>query len=315
MKAFLLSAALIALAVMLLGACAKQMQIEHTDISEGPIKTNVETAAPKTVTPVPTPIATTEPEPSSIIAVRGGDMLSRDILPQLAIVFDISEEQAKAILGECPESFLISDSLSDFRRMEGMIPTGEYRVYAEDTLEEFIGRWISETENLYQTVISDITEQNELKPYERLILASVIELECVAKEYQHETAAVFLNRLKKGMKLQSCATTEYAIGFQRPYLLTADTKTESPYNTYHIKGLPKGPICAPDKESLKAACGVSTDKDILFFFYSYADDEMHFFSDYEAFKIKGRASREQFEKTFEMSPHTVLDKRDHFGLN
>ena len=66
-------------------------------------------------------------------------------------------------------------------------------------------------------------------------------------------AQVFLNRLAKGMRLQSCATVQYALPKHKSRLLYEDLKIDSPYNTYRNAGLPPGPICSPGDASLKAA--------------------------------------------------------------
>ncbi|MDD4584146.1 MAG: endolytic transglycosylase MltG, partial [Eubacteriales bacterium] len=84
-------------------------------------------------------------------------------------------------------------------------------------------------------------------------LASIIEREAVIPEDRPIIAGVFYNRLKKGMQLQSCATVQYILGEQKPVLSVADTKLESPYNTYLITGLPPGPICSPGIQSINAA--------------------------------------------------------------
>lgn len=275
----------------------------------------LKTAAP--ATPSPTPIKTTQPEPQptpiAVITVKEGDTLERDILPKLTQAFDLSEDDIKQALSQCPDSILINTELTDFRRMEGIILPGEYQIYQEDTLEDLIISWVKQAEQRYENIDAQVEDQNELEPYERLTLASIIEWECIANEHYYETAAVFLNRLDKGMKLQSCVTSEYAIGFQRPFLYTADTKVESPYNTYYIKGLPIGPICNPDDDSIKAASSASVDDSLVFFFYNYVDDEMFFFAEYADFKREGRASRELFESEFTLDPHEVIDKREIFG--
>ncbi|MEO0089141.1 MAG: endolytic transglycosylase MltG, partial [candidate division WOR-3 bacterium] len=65
-------------------------------------------------------------------------------------------------------------------------------------------------------------------------------------------ASVFLNRLKKGMRLESCATIEYLLKERKKILSREDLKINSPYNTYRYKGLPPTPICNPSKKSLEA---------------------------------------------------------------
>jgi len=97
-----------------------------------------------------------------------------------------------------------------------------------------------------------------------VILASIVEREAMVNEERPIIAGIFLNRLRKGMMLQSCATVEYAIGVHRERLTIQDMKVDSPYNTYKYPGLPPGPICCPGAASLKAALE-PTKTDYLFF--------------------------------------------------
>lgn len=93
-------------------------------------------------------------------------------------------------------------------------------------------------------------------PDEVLILASIVEKETHIKDERHVIAGVFINRLIKGMKLQSDPTTIYGLSggkgkLGRPILLR-DLKHKNEFNTYYIKGLPPTPICNPSGAALKA---------------------------------------------------------------
>jgi UPF0755 protein len=83
-------------------------------------------------------------------------------------------------------------------------------------------------------------------------LASIVEREAEAKEERSEVAAVFINRLNKKMRLESCATVLYAMGRIKARLSLNDLQFESPYNTYRHRGLTPGPICNPGKAALQA---------------------------------------------------------------
>lgn len=88
---------------------------------------------------------------------------------------------------------------------------------------------------------------------EVVTLASIIEREAKKPEDRPRIAAVFYNRLRMGMALQSCATVQYALGTHKDRLLYEDLQTPSPYNTYLHTGLPPGPIGSPGLDSLRAA--------------------------------------------------------------
>lgn len=91
---------------------------------------------------------------------------------------------------------------------------------------------------------------------EAIILASIVEKETGLASERKKVASVFVNRLKKGMKLQSDPTIIYSYAFgntklEHPIRLS-DIRNKSPFNTYNIYGLPPTPICNPGIDSIKA---------------------------------------------------------------
>lgn len=102
-------------------------------------------------------------------------------------------------------------------------------------------------------------------PYEALILASIVEKETAAAEERPLIAGVFINRLKKGMKLQTDPTVIYGMGeAYKGNIRTRDLRKDTPYNTYTRKGLPPTPIAMPGKEALMAVVKPAK-TDALFF--------------------------------------------------
>jgi UPF0755 protein len=118
-------------------------------------------------------------------------------------------------------------------------------------------------------------EQTGFTMDEIITLASIIEKEAKFAEEKRQISSVFHNRLKIGMKLQSCATIQYILGKPKENLEESDLEIESPYNTYLYKGLPPGPICNPGIDSIIAALEPANE-DYLFFVLG--DNGRHIFS-------------------------------------
>jgi peptidoglycan lytic transglycosylase G len=112
-------------------------------------------------------------------------------------------------------------------------------------------------------------------PYEALIMASIIEKETGRPEDRRMIAAVFVNRLKRGMRLQTDPTVIYGLGVSFDgNLRKRDLLQDAPYNTYTRPGLPPTPIALPSQASLDAA--VAPAQSAALYFVSRGDGTSHF---------------------------------------
>ena len=104
-------------------------------------------------------------------------------------------------------------------------------------------------------------------PQEAIILASIVEKETGLPEERRHIAAVFENRLRLGMKLQSDPTIIYGITKGYPIgrrIRQSEIDAQTPYNTYAIPGLPIGPICNPGKDAILAVLNPEGSDDLYF---------------------------------------------------
>jgi len=113
-----------------------------------------------------------------------------------------------------------------------------------------------------------------------VILASIVEKEAKYEDERPIIARVFINRLKSGRPLESCATVFYVLKADTPLtnkqkLTDQDLKVDSPYNTYLHTGLPPGPICSPGANSISA---VISPADIDYLYFVAKGDGRHHFS-------------------------------------
>lgn len=158
---------------------------------------------------------------------------------------------------------------------EGSLLPQTYRYEKGDTAQDIIERMkISMDKVLNEAWESRRSDLPITTKEEALILASVIEKETGKPEERETVAGVFVNRLEKGMMLQTDPTVIYAItkgkhknegkGPLGRRLLTKDLQIDSPYNTYKYVGLPPTPICNPGKASIEAALNPE-ENDYIFF--------------------------------------------------
>lgn len=104
-------------------------------------------------------------------------------------------------------------------------------------------------------------------PEEAVILASIVEKETGVAEERERVAGVFINRLKRGMRLESDPTIIYGLTQGEPLgrgLRQSEIRSQTPYNTYVIRGLPPTPIANPGRDSIAAVLNPMETEDLFF---------------------------------------------------
>jgi len=148
--------------------------------------------------------------------------------------------------------------------LEGYLYPDTYEVYIDVKEEDIIRKMLNKFDNIYTDDIRNKAHALNMDINQVITLASIIEREGMVDEERALISGVFHNRIKKGRKLESCATVQYILGERKENLTEKDTRIESEYNTYLHKGLPPGPIASPGIKSIQAAVDPE-DTDYLFF--------------------------------------------------
>ena len=139
-----------------------------------------------------------------------------------------------------------------------------YEVYWTITPVEFLERMQKEYTQFWTPERLLQAKNKGLTAHEVSVLASIVQKETAKSDEQPIVAGLYLNRLIKGMKLQSDPTVIYALherdGFDKVIkrVLKKDLKIASKYNTYYTKGLPPNPICIPEMSALLSVLNAKT---------------------------------------------------------
>jgi len=138
---------------------------------------------------------------------------------------------------------------------EGYLYPDTYKFTANSTAHEIIKIMVTNFKNKVKGIN---LEQKNFSKHKTITLASIVEKETGASHERPIIAGVFLNRLKKGMRLQSDPTTIYGIYENfNGNLRKKDLLGYTPYNTYKVNGLPAGPISNPGLEAIQAVLNPS----------------------------------------------------------
>ena len=169
--------------------------------------------------------------------------------------------QCGRLLGADPQRFIALCDQQSFRQslgidapsIEGYLLPDTYRFLWQTSEEEIIERMVQEFRKFYVDSLRVRQESLSLSLNQVLTLASIVEAEAVLDRERPVIAGVYLNRLKKRMRLEADPTVQFAIPDGPRRLTYSDLRFASPYNTYLNYGLPPGPINSPGRKSVLAA--------------------------------------------------------------
>ncbi len=181
---------------------------------------------------------------------------------------------AKAFILAASDSSILASFNLPWETAEGYLFPETYNfpkgITAKEVVTAMIKTFFDKVKNvLPQNVVADPVELKKI-----VTLASIIEKETGAGHERKVISAVFMNRLRKGMRLQSDPTVIYAMPDFDGNIRKKDLEYDSPYNTYIHGGLPPGPIANPGLDSIRAA--LLPEKVDYLYFVSKNNGEHHF---------------------------------------
>ena len=175
---------------------------------------------------------------------------------------------SEQIVARLSENEIFSGTIREIPR-EGTLLPETYKFPRGTSREQVIQRMQQAQKRVLAEIWEHRTPDTPVKTPEQLVtLASIIEKETGRADERSRVAAVFANRLKQKMKLQSDPTIIYGLvggkgTLGRP-IRRSEIAQPSPYNTYVIDGLPPGPIANPGRASLEAAANPARTRDLFF---------------------------------------------------
>jgi UPF0755 protein len=153
---------------------------------------------------------------------------------------------------------------------EGSLRPDTYKFTRGTKRQEVVNQMLDAQKKLIDQIWEKRSPDLFLKTKDQfVVLASIVEKETGKDDERAHVASVFLNRLKKGMRLQSDPTIVYGLfgGDGKPAdrpIYQSDVQKQTPYNTYIIKGLPPGPIANPGRAALEAVANPWRSNDLYF---------------------------------------------------
>jgi UPF0755 protein len=239
--------------------------------------------------------------------VGGKGIFHRVTIPEGLTVKEIAELLAKMAVAD-KERFLAEATNPELlaalglqgKSIEGYLFPNTYQFTPSTPEKEIILTMAEQFRKVFEPLISG-QGHGQLTPHEILTLASIIEKETAIEAERPLVSAVFHNRLKLNMPLQSDPTVIYGIKDFNGNLTRKDLQRSGPYNTYRMASLPPGPICNPGLSSIKAALQPAA---VPYLYFVSKNDGSHFFS--ENLENHNRAV-----KAYQPRQETPLSRKTH----
>lgn len=243
--------------------------------------------------------------------LRNGRVIEYQVvIPEGYNLFQIGYTLAQTPLLDDPNRFINLVTNKEFAAtlgvgtgsLEGYLFPDTYYLPKGITLPDIARRMVQRYRSVYTKDYQQQADKIGFTEHQVLTLASIVEKEAKVSSERKLVAAVYHNRLKKGMKLQADPTAVYGKRAWITKVTAEDLKRRTPYNTYLHKGLPPGPIANPGQGAILAT--LYPEKTDHLFFVAQGDGSHFFSSDFNdhekaigRYKASKKRARQEAAKT------------------
>ncbi len=212
------------------------------------------------------------------------------IVPQLARVLGAPVDSVRAAVRD---TALLHQLDIPTATLEGYLFPDTYVFPDATTPRAAVKLMVNRFEQVWQPQWDSLLQVRAMSRNDVMALAAIVEKEAKLPEERPVIAAVYVNRLKAGMRLQADPTVQYAIGHHVARVFYKDLEIDSPYNTYRNPGLPPGPIASPGRPSILAAL---TPANVPYlYFVAHPDGHHEFTKDFAAHALAVKRARQEWD--------------------
>lgn len=195
------------------------------------------------------------------------------------------------------DSVFLSRFDTDAAGVYGLFVPNTYEMYWDATLPEIFARMKKASDNIWTEERVSKAKELNLSRNQVIVLASIVNCESNYVPEYPRIAGVYLNRYRKGMKLQADPTVAFCYDYSLTRVLNRHLTYDSPYNTYRYKGLPPGPICSPTLAAIDGVLNADIKSGNVFFCASPDFDGTHRFArTYAEHSANAREFRDALDK-------------------
>jgi UPF0755 protein len=223
------------------------------------------------------------------ITVPEGWSLSQ-IVPQLSRVLGAPVDSVQAAVRD---TALLHALDVPTPTLEGYLFPDTYIFPEGTTPRQAVRVMVTRFQRVWQPEWDQQLQKQAMSRNDVMALAAIVEKEARRPEERPVIAAVYLNRLKTGMRLQADPTVQYALGQHVTRVLYKHLEVDSPYNTYRYSGLPPGPIASPGKPAIVASLYPANVP--YRFFVAYPDGHHEFTTSFAEHSVAVKSARREWD--------------------